>query len=63
MTPDQLLDLKLHKDGSTLREMFEYNISDGFFWDKGEPPDGTEAQDKLLTEIAQLIINAVKEPI
>ena len=58
---NKIADTPLHGDKTTFREMFEYLVSDGFFWTDGEPPNGEEAMQKTLEEALQKLIAASKE--
>lgn len=65
MTSEQLLlalaDQPLHQDKTTFKQMFEYLVSDGFFWTAGEPPNGQLAMQNTLVKVMEVLVTAIKE--
>lgn len=44
---------QIHQDGTTFQQMFEYLVSDGFFWENGEPP--TNMEETMLKVLQTLV--------
>lgn len=60
-TLEKLANTPIYNDRTTFAEMFEYLLSDGFFWANGEPPNGTEETNAVMLAVLKNLLDAAKE--
>lgn len=58
---DKIANTPIFGDKTTFLELFEYSVSDGFFWTNGEPPNGADEMKKVMHTVLQNLLDIAKE--